>query len=83
MLPHEPLDVVPLAPPARVTDNGEDRRADIGQSECAIAGHRGEYGRTKRELKAPSASSTPLLDSLFNERTYVALSVRVEHAQRA
>ena len=31
VLPHEPLDVVPLAPPARFADDREDRDTDLGQ----------------------------------------------------
>jgi hypothetical protein len=38
----EALNVVPLASPARVADNGEDQGTDIGQDVCAIAGHDGE-----------------------------------------
>ena len=71
ILPDEPLHVAPLAPSARFADNGEARPADIGQEGCAIAGHDGlssqavggEYGRTKRELKAlftRLSSSEPL-----------------------
>jgi hypothetical protein len=39
VLPRQPLDVVPLASPARFADNGEDRTRDLGQGLRAIAGH--------------------------------------------
>jgi len=38
MLLLEALHVVPVAPPARFADNGENRDTDIGQDVCAIAG---------------------------------------------
>ena len=41
VLPRQPLHVMPLPSPARFADNCEDRAADIGQGDCAIAGHGG------------------------------------------
>jgi hypothetical protein len=38
VLPHEPLHVVPLASPARLADDRQDRDRDLGQDLRAIAG---------------------------------------------
>jgi hypothetical protein len=52
ILPHEPLDVVPLAPPARFADDREDRDADLRQDLRSIAGHDGGESTGERSGNA-------------------------------
>ena len=56
VLPRQPLDIISVAPSAGFADNGEDRDADFGQDQRAIAGHGGEQSTGERRGNATSCS---------------------------